>query len=58
MESCVNTKMHALFHQRRHPQRVARVVRERQKRRAIGDQAAVERDAVDDTAAMPNSRTP
>ena len=41
---------HAQLHQRRHAQRVARVVGEHQERAAVGNEAAVQRDAVHDRA--------
>ena len=39
---------HPLLHQRRHAQRVARVVGEREEGAAVGNEAAVQRDAVHD----------
>ena len=46
MESWVKTKIDADLHQRRHAQRVARVVGEDEEGAAVGDEAAVQRDAV------------
>ena len=48
MESWVKTKIDALLHQRRHAQRVARVLGEHQEGAAVGDEAAVQGDAVHD----------
>ena len=48
IESCVNTKIDAQLHQRRHAQRVARVVGEREEGAAVRDEAAVQREAVHD----------
>ena len=47
----------AQLHQRRHAHGVAPVVGEHEERAAVGDEAAVQREAVHDRA-MPNSRTP
>ena len=48
MESCVKTKMLRALHQRRHAQGVARVVGEREEGAGVGDEAAVQREAVAD----------